>query len=64
MIVKCIDASNRNAGGEKCPLVYGEIYEAREWGSRYKIDGYSWAFFPDRFIILPEDACPQCGDIH
>jgi hypothetical protein len=65
--VKCIDPSDRKGKkGGAPPLVMGEIYTVEtEYGDSYTLAGLSSHHpYANRFVVIPENACPQCGEVH
>jgi hypothetical protein len=65
MRVKCIDASPGRVSGREL-LVAGCVYEVESVkGSGYYLSidvARSWAI--DRFVVVSDDACAQCGQVH
>jgi hypothetical protein len=63
MRVKCIDVSGDISGW----LVLGQVYRTRSNYSRsdcYELGNPHWVFFKWRFVEVPENGCPQCGERH
>jgi len=76
MKVKCIDNS-RGDGISKAHerLVVGQIYEVRLENTQYSFTGkfehcnislvgVEGSYYQSRFVLVPENACPQCGEVH
>jgi ribosomal protein S27AE len=46
-------------------LKLGFIYEVKNNdGDEYQLVGVPWSWSYKRFVIIPDDACPQCGERH
>ncbi len=67
--VRCIDASSREyPTGKGPPLVLGKIYEVEYDGGGlgYTLVGVGdgWSPLKNRFEVVPDNGCPQCGLVH
>jgi len=58
MKVKCIDTSTNY-------LMVGKVYEVdRVQGDFYFLHGIPGSWFTRRFVVVPDNACEQCGEVH
>ena len=60
MKVRCISG----CGDVRHPLFEGRVYEViSQYGGGYDLKDAGW-WYVERFQILSEDCCPQCGETH